>query len=337
MASVKDSTHRTRQGTFNHLVMNQKRVPLDKPFNVSGQNLMFPGDPNGSAGNVVNCRCSVAQVVRRNADGNIMRIGDVGAPIRDINSTINTFRAAKTIKEAEEYAKINGIKANYTTLTLEQANSINKAVSNVKNKLKKDISLDIKEIKIVDSADFHARADKGVLSINGKTWNNDVLKKHNLELSETKEKRLKEIQRLKKQISDDPEGYYTNKKRLLEEIEFNENWLKELNGKVEFSTVSIDIVSATEHELGHYVNKFLSQNSKYTNEFFADISRLDIGDRSQLMYRLDLIAEKEGYKIGQYATRNASEYFAESWVAYMQGKENIINKELLKIFKLITK
>jgi hypothetical protein len=66
---------RTRQppdSTFDHYNMNQIRVPLDKPFNVSGQNLMFPGDPNGSAGNVINCRCSVAQVARRDADGNIM-------------------------------------------------------------------------------------------------------------------------------------------------------------------------------------------------------------------------------------------------------------------------
>lgn len=68
---------RTRQAPdskFDHYHMNQIRVPLDKPFNVSGEKLMFPGDPKGSAGNVVNCRCSVAQVVRRDADGNIMRV-----------------------------------------------------------------------------------------------------------------------------------------------------------------------------------------------------------------------------------------------------------------------
>ena len=65
---------RTREGKFNHLEMNQKRVPLDKPFNVSDEKLMFPGDPKGSAGNVINCRCSVAQVVRRDVDGNIMRV-----------------------------------------------------------------------------------------------------------------------------------------------------------------------------------------------------------------------------------------------------------------------
>ena len=68
---------RTRQAPdskFDHYDMNQKRVPLDKPFNVSGEKLMFPGDPKGSGGNVINCRCSVAQVVRRDKDGNIIRI-----------------------------------------------------------------------------------------------------------------------------------------------------------------------------------------------------------------------------------------------------------------------
>ena len=68
---------RTRQepeSRFDHYHMNQVRVPLEEAFNVSGEKLMFPGDPKGSAGNVVNCRCSVAQVVRRDKDGNIIRI-----------------------------------------------------------------------------------------------------------------------------------------------------------------------------------------------------------------------------------------------------------------------
>ena len=68
---------RTRQAPdsrFDHYHMNQIRVHLDKPFNVSGEKLMFPGDPNGSGGNVINCRCSVAQVVRRDADGNIIMV-----------------------------------------------------------------------------------------------------------------------------------------------------------------------------------------------------------------------------------------------------------------------
>ena len=68
---------RTRQepeSRFDHYHMNQVKVPLEEAFNVSGEKLMFPGDPKGSGGNVINCRCSVAQVVRRDSDGNIIRV-----------------------------------------------------------------------------------------------------------------------------------------------------------------------------------------------------------------------------------------------------------------------
>jgi len=32
-------------------------IALDVPFEVSGEMLMYPGDPTGSAGNIINCRC----------------------------------------------------------------------------------------------------------------------------------------------------------------------------------------------------------------------------------------------------------------------------------------
>jgi hypothetical protein len=48
---------------FSHRVMNGVRVQLHQPFVVpiktgGTEALMFPGDPNGSAGNVINCRCA---------------------------------------------------------------------------------------------------------------------------------------------------------------------------------------------------------------------------------------------------------------------------------------
>ena len=61
--------NRTREP---HYLMNRVKVPLDEPFSVGGESLMFAGDPKGSAGNVINCRCSIAQVVRRDSNGNIM-------------------------------------------------------------------------------------------------------------------------------------------------------------------------------------------------------------------------------------------------------------------------
>ena len=74
ISALDSRTRRPPDSPFNHYVMNRVKVPLDKPFRVGGENLMFAGDPKGSAGNVVNCRCSIAQVVRRDSNGNIMMI-----------------------------------------------------------------------------------------------------------------------------------------------------------------------------------------------------------------------------------------------------------------------
>jgi hypothetical protein len=55
---------RTRDGTgsdFDHT--DVENVPPEEPFIVSGEELMYPGDPAGSAGNVINCRCAIGYVV----------------------------------------------------------------------------------------------------------------------------------------------------------------------------------------------------------------------------------------------------------------------------------
>lgn len=41
-----------------HLAANGQRVPLDTPYTVDGESLMYPGDPDGSAENTIACRCS---------------------------------------------------------------------------------------------------------------------------------------------------------------------------------------------------------------------------------------------------------------------------------------
>lgn len=51
-----------RQDAFNHLIMDGQEVSLEQAFSVPRrtggvERLIFPGDPNGSAGNVINCRC----------------------------------------------------------------------------------------------------------------------------------------------------------------------------------------------------------------------------------------------------------------------------------------
>jgi HK97 family phage portal protein len=46
-----------------HRAADSQTVPLDESFTVGGEELDFPGDPNGSAGNVINCRCTMVPVV----------------------------------------------------------------------------------------------------------------------------------------------------------------------------------------------------------------------------------------------------------------------------------
>ena len=65
--SVQDN--RTRITPFDHLDMNGQKQELEKPFFVGGQNIQYPGDINASAGNVINCRCTIGFIPKRDADG----------------------------------------------------------------------------------------------------------------------------------------------------------------------------------------------------------------------------------------------------------------------------
>lgn len=47
-----------------HFRADGQRVPLDQPFEVGGERMMFPGDPTASAGQTVNCRCTTIELDR---------------------------------------------------------------------------------------------------------------------------------------------------------------------------------------------------------------------------------------------------------------------------------
>lgn len=51
---------RTRE---NHLLASGQTVNIDEPFVVGGDYLMQPGDPSGSAEEIINCRCAVGYSV----------------------------------------------------------------------------------------------------------------------------------------------------------------------------------------------------------------------------------------------------------------------------------
>lgn len=71
---ISASDERTRAA---HREANGQIVDFNKPFIVKGEELMRPGDPRGSASNVVNCRCSMAPFPKEAAQ-TIGLIEDIG-------------------------------------------------------------------------------------------------------------------------------------------------------------------------------------------------------------------------------------------------------------------
>ena len=51
-----------------HEAAHGQRAGLDEPFNVGGAKLQYPGDPQGPAEEIINCRCTTVPVVREEAD-----------------------------------------------------------------------------------------------------------------------------------------------------------------------------------------------------------------------------------------------------------------------------
>ena len=139
-----------------HQAAHRQVVDYNKPFIVGGEQLKWPGDPAGSASNVINCRCSFAPIPKPNAQTigeNITDIGfnlarntiqseiggalitpEVAATIAVETQQVQTnISNAKTIKEAEQWAKDNGLAniVDYSGFDVESANKINNTLKMV--------------------------------------------------------------------------------------------------------------------------------------------------------------------------------------------------------------
>lgn len=131
---------RTRES---HSMVDGEIRELDEKFS---NGLMFPGDPNGGASEVINCRCALLQRARRALDDSFTKMNNETGEIVDFSNIkdykdfkeaylkkVNEetyFIPATTIKEAEEFAKRMGVKyVDYSKLPLDTANGLNKALA----------------------------------------------------------------------------------------------------------------------------------------------------------------------------------------------------------------
>lgn len=92
--------NRTRHA---HAMLDGQTVPLDKPFQIEGSNLMFPGDPTGRANLVWNCRCTMRTVEKDGieAEPRQMRVRN---PVTGRNEVVSemTYQEWEAAKRAED-------------------------------------------------------------------------------------------------------------------------------------------------------------------------------------------------------------------------------------------
>lgn len=62
ISAMDDRVRRPPKSHFDHWDLDGQVVPYDRPFFSGGEELLFPGDPAGSAGNVIQCRCCVGYI-----------------------------------------------------------------------------------------------------------------------------------------------------------------------------------------------------------------------------------------------------------------------------------
>ena len=78
ISSTDKRTRRIPEDEFDHLAMDEVKVRATKNFKVPSkdgpEDMMFPGDPKGSAGNVINCRCALAMIAARDNNGMIIQV-----------------------------------------------------------------------------------------------------------------------------------------------------------------------------------------------------------------------------------------------------------------------
>lgn len=114
-----------------HIAADGQKVEVEQPFIVGGERLMNPGDPSGSAWNIMNCRCTTVADIDTKASAKNKNPVSFNKWVEQ-KQTIGTDNKLNfaTVKEAEEWITKSGV--DFTILDgfdLETANIIANAVN----------------------------------------------------------------------------------------------------------------------------------------------------------------------------------------------------------------
>lgn len=325
---------RTRES---HARVDGEIRELDEKFS---NGLKYPGDSAGGAAEVVNCRCALLQRARWALDEDELQTLKDRAAYYGLDKTKNfddfkskylkaveavsapkpakTFTPAKTVEEAEEYAKQfvkektwsgNG-NVSYKGLSLESANKFNETLLNLYEQNEIHLLNNIQPMNFRQTIwkgsettpMAYRSAGDGDLFFNPKIMKN----------AKSLDAYMEEGRKAFKTCAENIDKFKGTDREIIE------TYLKAGSSLVA-ETTDDAMKTIIEHEIGHHIQHSIIYNSEEMAKIVADGF------------------EEYGVKISGYATKTKGEYIAESYAAFCNGKAELIDPKLKDIFENIRK
>lgn len=330
-----------------HRHLDGVSIPYSDLFKMDGYEIEYPGDPSAEPEMIYNCRCTLVDDILDwpyNDERNDEKLGDMtyeewkhakdkpgkeGTTKQDAEiraeqekakeekaaeeikeeKTEFEFTPAKTIAEAEEYAKtfvddsrFGALGISYKGIGLDVANEINRTIGEFYAKYNVDKFGGIvvpkgnsKLGKLISNAYAAYSPVRHSFLVNNSVKSVDYIIKH-----------LAEENDVIKRFLAHPENFDTSK--------MSKTVLKVLQNSAQSGrgTVPENIREIINHELGHSLEKQIKNADNY----------------EQILKNMEEFAPR----ISGYSTESFGEYIAESFCSYQKG-EDIVDDELIKAFK----
>ncbi len=300
-----------------HRDLDGIEVDMDEPFQNDFGDIMFPGDPTADGANVYNCRCTLGYRVVGFGNAQVqeaMAEKQVEAP------QATAFTPAKTTEEAQQYAErfVNKYKSSltgkvdYSGIQLDYANEMNRAFTEVFDAY--DTPYPLRNIKPFNTRE---KRFKGTTAEAAYQWGiNDMFyNKAYYKTSKAFNDHLAEYNKLLQTVLPNIDTVIARTKPGT-----SLRYLEALKRTGRTNVFGPDAYGSTIHEMGHYLDDQIFRKAFKEKGF-------------------DLSASFGKYSggISGYATATTQEYIAESFAAYWKGETDILDPDLVDIFKGLKK
>ena len=321
-----------------HAMLDGEQVAQDKKFS---NGCRFPGDPQGPPWEIYNCRCTLVAAVegvdtstaqrraRNAATGQTEVISNMtyaewaGWKKKQPKKAAKpSFTPAASIEEAQKYAEkyVNDYKSKYTGkidykgIDLQYANEMNRALTEVLDqydvdyKIRNLVPFNRREKRFKDTT-AEAAYQWGTCDL---FFNKDYLKSQKAMAAHVKEYR----DLLETVMPNIDIAIEKAKQKTGFGAELQLRYVQALKATGRTNVNEPDAYGSIVHELGHYLDDRVFKKAE-----------------KEIGFDLSSSFEKYSGKISAYATSNKQEYVAESFAAYWNGEEDILDPELVKIFE----